>query len=237
MLKKFIKQFRDSMHDIELFKDSKLSDDKSDIHSSSNNTSKILNSNSRKIKFEDLSNILLNLKIIKNSGSLDENKNLNNIFNELKDSEGLINKNDIFNFLLAILNFYEIYLIKRYKKNLKTTGQVIKETTHTESSKISIDEIKFNVLDLIEKDLENKIVKQRKYGGLDTNNDYIITIPRSKELTKDFNLFTINWNNSNSYSGKKKETPKNKIGSFKPIIDKNSIILSQNHRKKMVLIS
>ena len=241
MLKKFIKQFREVMHQIDQSKDLKFINQtnqemQDNLLSSSSNNNNADNNSSRKMNLEDLFNILRGLNILsKLSTSIEENKHVNDFYNEFKDPQGFLNKNDIFNFLLAILNFYEIYLLKRFKKNLKTKG--IEDKHLIQSTKTMKEELLSNISESLEKDLENRILQHKNFGGLDSNNEYLILISKTKELQKEFNLFSIQWTSMNTYTKKKKSTAVKDHERVQPKIDKKSIKLSENHRKKMVVKS
>ena len=97
-------------------------------------------------------------------------------------------------------------------------------------------EINNFVLEIINNEIASRITVIKKYGGLDENGVYYITIPMSKNINKDFNLLSINWSNYNHVHNKEKNKQVSgtiNSNTFKPIINSNSKKLSINFRRKI----
>lgn len=180
--------------------------------------------------FETLQNFLHRMKFIPSIQTNDKHPKpelamISEIYKELKDDEGNINKDDLFNFLLAVLNFYEAFLIKKAKNKMK------KERDEKPQNK---EQLIITIRSDLVSDLSNKIINQKTYGGLDLNNQYIITLEKAADIHKNFNLLSFNWNMTYSQSKKKEVKPPPVEGTFKPAIDKNSEKLCEQFRSKLV---
>ncbi len=236
LLNKFIKQYREAIDQLESskFNSTTPEEQSQDVPDSKDN--KLNFNNSDKINFEELYFILTYLKMTNQiNSSIDnseksQNKLVLEMFSELKNSDSSINKEDLFTFLLACLNFYELFIIKKNKK--KSLESNMEELA--ESSKLPTEEKQKVLKETINKDLESRVVTVKKYGGLDKHDRYIITLDKCKEIFKEYNILSFNWTSQNIGS-KKKEQNQNNVQSFKPKIDKKSEQLSQQYRKKMVL--
>jgi hypothetical protein len=140
-----------------------------------------------------------------------EKKLILNIINELKDENDNIKKNDLYIFIISILNCYKYYQYSKKKGRSKED------------------------IEALGKELEAKIVRQMKYGGLDGENNYIITYEKERLISKDFKIFYINYSNSSSTSAKKISLQKHKEENltFKPTINPNSEKLCNEYRRKI----
>jgi hypothetical protein len=148
---------------------------------------------------------------------------VNELFECLKDSEGYVNKDQLFIFLLSVLNLYEFYIFKmnvdkfdtnEIMKELEVKDVVsnkikskskpksinlIRSKSNNDSLSIekqtSVKEEKvFNfVVDKINTEIMSKLKTIKKFCGFDEKGLFYITIQMSKTINKDFNLFTINW--------------------------------------------
>ena len=247
ILMKFVKNFRKQIQVIE-----------SDIHG---------DSNLKKLNFLQFSNLMTNLNFIsplKDSNqktesiiSQKEKKMLSDIHEELKDSEGYLNVDDVFIFLISLLNLYEAYLLKMNKdescfeenKNSDLDENHIKGEKSQSNEKESPEERKKRkkqqnkekLLNKIRMENALKIKVMRKYGGVDEASNYIISLDKLTHINKDFNLLGLNWRN-NEFIGKieeKKEKALSQvlIPTFKPKINKNSEEMSTVYRKKLTSVS
>ena len=186
-----------------------------------------------------------------------EKKLVCDIFENLKNSENVVDKNQLLLFLLSLINLYEYYLLKinKYKFNISQIctqmenqrNELIKSKSRSQE-KISLNkiskktkaeekrEINNFVLEIINNEIASRIKVIKKYGGLDENGVYYITIPMSKNINKDFNLLSINWSNYNHVHNKEKNKQVSgtiNSNTFKPIINSNSKKLSINFRRKI----
>ena len=187
-----------------------------------------------------------------------EKKLVCEIYENLKNSEGYIDKDQLLLFLLSLINLYEYYLLKinKHKFNLPEITCELKEKYMNEmikSKSRSQEKFSFNkisktraeekreinnfILEKINDEIVSRIKIMKKYGGLDEKGVYYISIPISKNINKDFNLLSINWSNYNHIHNKennKKNTSNTKASySFKPIINSKSKKLSVNFRRKI----
>jgi len=175
-----------------------------------------------------------------------EKKLVNEIYETLKDSDNLIDKEDLYYFLLAVLNLYETFLLKLNKN--KETNNVVEKTNAESKVKNQKDaqkkekerlkeERKRAILKEINDDILSKIKTTRKYGGFDDQNKFFISLPVSELINKEFNLLYINYSN-NAFFNQKQNNKESKTRlkcamKFKPEINRNSEILSANFRRKI----
>ena len=189
-----------------------------------------------KLNLTQLKNLFINLNFIPKSQS--DNENINNLINEiyenLKDSKGLMNIDHIFIFCISILKLFEYYILSNYQISTLTTIQNEsvennnnnKEITNSVSQKdlkinnfnkllhknnsvkyVNSVENKNSKLDFINKELQNRIIKNMKYGGFDIDNNFIISCNHAKLIFKNFLIFYQNYSNPNI----NKENPNNEF--------------------------
>ena len=152
--------------------------------------------------------------------------------------------------MLAILNLYEAFLVKIHKldfsfkksqKQVDKSKDANKEIKNSKKLKINKDqqneEAKIALLNKLNIEISGKIKTYKKYGGLDENNKFLISLSSAKQINKDFNLLSINFSTYayiNQKEINRESKTKNKASlSFKPSIDPNSEKLSINFRKKI----
>jgi len=225
-----------------------------------------------RLKLFDLGNInnVLNLnenqeheKIIKNEDLYNKlkpsEKNLFlEIFENLRDSEGLVSIDHFYIFSLAILDVLDYYILKAYQDKEKDSEKFEKEAkgnnrnssatpskliSHTaaaaenkseKSANFTIDK---NTVDKINSELKGKIILNKRYGGYDEANNFIITFELSKKIHKDFLCFSANWYKSiRSYKSKNKdlENLAAESVSFKPKINAKSAKIGQEYRRRII---
>ena len=190
-----------------------------------------------------------------------EKKLVNELYDNLKDSEGYINKDQLFIFLLSILNLYEFYLVKMNLEKFDT-NDILREIAEKEQQfhsnkndlksssknkhmsfekigdKISNEDEKINkyIIDKINTEILSKLKITKKYCGFDEKGNFYITMQMSKTINRDFNIFGINCLNS-FYDNKKQLTSsslfESKNMTFKPCIDEKSKKLSLKFRRKI----
>ena len=141
-----------------------------------------------------------------------EKKLVCDIFENLKNSENVVDKNQLLLFLLSLINLYEYYLLKinKYKFNI---SQICTQMENQRNELIKSKSRSQEKISL------NKISKKTK-----------------AEENKDFNLLSINWSNYNHVHNKEKNKQVSgtiNSNTFKPIINSNSKKLSINFRRKI----
>ena len=201
LLKKFVKQFR-------------------------NEIAKFTESSINKLNFNQLNQVLKNLNFLAQYISNNEDNNsisfsessiaqtekklILELFDNLKDSQNFINIDNLFTYLLAILNLYEVYLLKIHQlsnheensiinddliSNTESKKSVLKEQTSILLVQQKKKEKRKQILLNINNEMLEKIKNPCKYGGMDEDNNFIIPIMSSRVIFKDFNLFYLNWSN------------------------------------------
>lgn len=176
---------------------------------------------------------------------------MNDIYENLKNSEGFVEKNQLLLFLLCLINIYEYYLLKVNKSKFnvaeiagelkkESIGPKAKSKSQEKISTTSITpddqkrEVNAYILNRINKEITSRIKVTKKYGGLDENGELYIPIEMAKSINKDFNLLCVNWSNHNQIHNKHKPSHHHSNSlSFKPAINNNSKKLSINFRQKI----
>lgn len=184
-----------------------------------------------------------------------EKKLLVELYEQLKDSESLINLDHLFIFCLSILNLLEYYVVKSYKKTTNAQLNTHPDQISSSSSQRSLrsatsyntnsnaggmkknssnftlqDENIQNLIQKLNLDLTSRIVHNKKYGGLDAENNFIITFNHAKLIVKDYNMFSYNY--TQSFYNKK--PIKDETLTFKPTINPKSQKLYTDFRRKIV---
>lgn len=172
---------------------------------------------------------------------LEEKKLVCEMWEALKDSDGYVNVDHLFIFILAVVNLYEYYLYSSYKKandvSVKSdTGVENEKKDKIEKDKYDPNKKKQEILAKISNDINSKIVSQGKYSAYDSDKNFLISFEKAKLVKKDFNLFYINFMNSNSIVKKKAPVKVNLNQAFKPSINHNSEKLSSEYRKKLARV-
>ena len=171
---------------------------------------------------------------------LGERKLVCEMWEALKDSEGFVNVDHLFIFILAVISLYEYYLYSSYKRTNSTENPSIaeQEANMKEKSENWTKE-KEKILSKISSDINSKIVTQGRYCSYDPDKNFLISFEKSKLIKKDFNMFYINFMNSNSIVKKKsldKIYNRDSEQVFKPNINRNSEKLSHEYRKKLAKV-
>lgn len=118
-------------------------------------------------------------------------------------------------------------------KNSSSNARIIKKNNSTAALS---DDALLNLAHKLNLDLNGRIILHKKYGGLDEENNFIISFTHAKLIFKDFNPFILNWNSTNRNKPKKK-IPKNLLNeqpTFKPNINPKSVQLSNKFRIKVL---
>jgi len=216
--------------------------------------------NKKKLDFNQLKILFINLNFIPQSQS--ENEKLNNLLKEiyenLKDDQGSMSIDHIFIFCLSILSLFEYYILSNYKmnENISTIQTESNDNQREIVSSISQKNLKYNhssnkllqknysvktvsnndeissKLDIINRDLLGRIVNYVKYGGFDLDNNFIITCNHSKLISKNFISFYQYYNNPNLYKDEIKDNNlnNNKIKTYKKI---STPITNNNNNHKI----
>jgi len=171
---------------------------------------------------------------------LEEKKLVCEMWEALKDSEGFVNVDHLFIFILAVINLYEYYLYSSYMRTNSTEKSSIaeQEASMKEKSENWTKE-KEKILSKISTDINSKIVTQARYCSFDADKIFMISFDNSKLINRDFNIFYINFMNSNSIVKKKSlDKIQNRESGrvFKPSINPNSEKLSHEYRKKLAKV-
>ncbi len=189
----------------------------------SNNNDLLLNLNESKLKFT-------------------EKKLVQDIFENLKNENALVHKDDLFVFLLSVINLYEFYLIKVNKNNFnekEILEEVLKKKINDEEvsiiKKTHKKDINSYILSRVEEKFVSSIVSTRKYVGFDNQNKAIITLQMAQIIHKDFNFLSINNSNANHSLSKKEKILKPNLP-FRPTTNPNSDKLSSNFRRKIQIV-
>ena len=216
--------------------------------------------NKKKLDFNQLKILFINLNFIPQSQS--ENEKMNNLLKEiyenLKDDQGSMSIDHIFIFCLSILSLFEYYILSNYKmnENISTIQTESNDNQREIVSSISQKNLKYNhssnkllqknysvktvsnndeissKLDIINRDLLGRIVNYVKYGGFDLDNNFIITCNHSKLISKNFISFYQYYNNPNLYKDEIKDNnlSNNKIKTYKKI---STPITNNNNNHKI----
>ena len=158
-----------------------------------------------------------------------ESKLITELWSILKSDEDNIAPEDLFLFLLCVLNLYEFYLIS--KSHSKTTNL----DDHTkETFNFNLDRVVS--VEKINAEINNRICSPKKYGGKDVEKNFVVNFNHAKAINRDFNIFYVNRSNQllNENKQKKALSLTNTQQNFKPSIDLKSEKLSNEYRKKII---
>ncbi len=210
-----------------------------------------------KLKFFYLINANNDANENDNSFSNEELKNIikpqeNNLFEEIyeniRDSDGHISIDHFFIFSLAILDLLDYYILKAFqdkekeieknKNNMNLQNRAI----NSASSENNLDKngnliIDKNLMDKINSELKSKIILNKKYGGYDEASNYIITFEQSKKIHKDFLCFSTNWYKSIRNTKNKVKELENlatESVTFKPKINPKSAKIGEEYRRRII---
>jgi hypothetical protein len=158
--------------------------------------------------------------------NLKEKRSLLEIYDSLRDSEGYITIDHFYIFCLAILDLFEYYVLKAFFDKEKSEN---KQNLNSQIDK--------KMLDKINLDLKGRIIYNKKYGGFDEFNNFIITFDQAKLIHKNFHALSTNWYKSiRNTKNKIKEIEELNAESitFKPKINRKSAKIGNEYRKKIV---
>ena len=161
-------------------------------------------------------------------------------------ADATIYTNDLFLYLIGILNLYDYFLYSSYKKTNPITYKKkdLQEQSKIKNQKIpkTLEEIslKSQIICEIKQEIKNKAEKQLRYTSFDGQNKLIITEENACNLKKDFHMYYLNFmlrHNMKSNSmqilkaGLESEFKQN--ATFKPKIDENSRKLYSEYKRKL----
>lgn len=157
-----------------------------------------------------------------------------------------LNSNDLFLYVIGILNLFDYFLYSSYKKThgFKKSLHQSSNSTNKKPKVPKIDEeikFKFSLINDIKEEIKKKANTQNRYSSYDQDKNLIITDENSHNLKKDFNLFYLNFmfkhniQNSTQTLKLKAEKQFKEIATFKPSIDQNSKKLYSDYRRKIIL--
>ena len=160
------------------------------------------------------------------------------IYDSLRDTEGYITIDHFYIFSLAILDLFEYYVLKAYVDKEKTDNEKENKSKLNDINKLSASsQIERSTLDIINSDLKSRIILNKKYGGYDEFNNFIITFEQAKLIHKNFSNFSTNWYKSiRNTKNKVKEIEESNAESitFKPKINRKSAKMGDEYRKKIL---
>lgn len=212
---------------------------------------------------QNLHSLTMSVNLNQSTIKRKEKKLFIRVYNALRNNEGLISIESLFLFLLSLLNLYDYYLVKSYKKknpkNNKVNNVVVnqlllqnplgmKESTLNINKKEILDEKKQKEIDdmiakTIRDELSSKVKVIKKYCSYDENNNIIITFQQASLINVDFNHFYMNWSNydgssklNNKRNNKKileDKTTNQKDLTFIKIMNKKSRDIYSEYRKRI----
>ena len=215
------------------------------------------NENGKKLDLNQLKELFINLNFISIFQTENETNLLNEIYETLKDEEDLISIDHIFIFCLSILSLFEYYILSNYQMNNNNNNSNTIDTESNDNQREIINSssqkhLKYNnssnkllqknyslrtvglnddvgtKLDIINKDLASRIINNAKFGGFDSENNFIITCNSAKLISKYFISFYQNYNNPNlNKEDNPRETNNNKNKPLKRISASSNKIKNQ----------
>lgn len=216
-----------------------------------------LGRNTNRVNLVELSEILFRLGFIAtDSESLNSNKNsekkendevqegklqliekklIAQVYENLKDKEDLVNIDHLFIFLLAVVNLYDFYLYSSYKLTEETNNN----NNNGETEKKDKEQLKQEIYAKIAKDLETKNVIQRKFGGFDENENFVLTFENAKQINKDFSFLYINFMITSDIKQRAKKPNSSLLNPtdfpFKPTVLEESKKMFEDYRRKIFI--
>jgi len=220
VLKKIMKKYREVVSTVfsALIDSTKNTSGDNSLLEVKDNENNIQNVNLNKLNLHQLYDVMTKLGFVSAENSDPESQSLLkrqekklvcDLWDALKDPEGLVNVDNLFLVILSIINLYDYYLYSSYKKTTKnqqeetTTNNNLNKKTKKHDKK-DVDEI----LAKISADIDSKIHHQTKYCGFDENDNLLISLEKAKMINQNFSVFYINFMNSNIVTKKKIRKPK-----------------------------
>ena len=133
---------------------------------------------------------------------------------------------------MGVLNLLDSYIISKFNDNIE-----IPHVNNSLDENYFLNLEKSVEIDHVNNYINSKIKNQRKYGGFDTDQNYLLNFNHARLINRDFNILYINRSNINDILSKQnKRSASISISNqqFKPNIGVKSKLLSQEYKKKMV---
>jgi len=179
-----------------------------------------------------------------------QEKHLLNLFVEnvypQTDPESRLRSNDLFLYLVGILNLYDYFVYSSYKKTnpLTNKNKDLQTQSKIKNRKLPKTEeetsLKSQIICAIKNEIKHKALKKLRYSSLDSENKMLITEENANNLKKDFHMFYLNFMlnhdmKSNSFQILKAgvESVFKQNATFKPKIDENSRKLYSEYKRKV----
>ena len=162
-----------------------------------------------------------------------------------------ISSNDLFLYVIGILNLYDYYIYSSYKKtnpipSLKK-NQLSNESKQNPNKSLKLKKteeevaLKNQIIKEIKEEISKKATKKTRYASFDSENHLIVTDENANNLKKDFLMFYLNFMFKHNIKNNK-ETVKFEVekefkqnATFKPKIDENSKKLYSDYRRKIIV--
>ena len=162
----------------------------------------------------------------------EEKRLLSEIYENLKEDDNNIKISNLKKFLYCIVGLYNYILFKEFcNANPNEFKNIINNNNNNENED-NYDEIIIKQNEEIENNIDKNNNNNNKYISYDQNKNIIYTLKNSKNIKKDFNLFSINFS-QNRIKKNPSSIPNNEKNLFIPNINKNSEQMSQKFREKI----
>jgi hypothetical protein len=163
----------------------------------------------------------------------EEKRLLSEIYENLKEDDNNIKISNLKKFLYCIVGLYNYILFKEFcNANPNEFKNIINNNNNNNENEDNYDEIIIKQNEEIENNIDKNNNNNNKYISYDQNKNIIYTLKNSKNIKKDFNLFSINFS-QNRIKKNPSSIPNNEKNLFIPNINKNSEQMSQKFREKI----
>ena len=197
--------------------------------------------NNSENKYNSTNNDLL-LNLNESKLKFTEKKLVQEIWENLKDADSLVSKDNLYIFLLCVINLYDFYLTKKSRnqyKDIEILEALMNRKIQVEELEIEKKcmkkEINQYILVRVNEEILSKIKIKRRYVGFDEKYNLLISSKMSESIHKAFNFLSINNSNAN-HAFFKKENSHKLVFTFRPTTNPNSDKLSSNFRRKIQIV-
>ena len=173
-------------------------------------------------------------KLSSNEGLIkqEEKRLLSEIYENLKENDNNVKISNLKKFLYCIIGLYNYILFKEFSNaNPNEFKNFVNNVNNNNENDDNYDEIIIKQNEEIENNIDKNNNNNNKYISYDQNNNKIYSLKNSKNIKKDFNLFSINF--SQNRIKKNPTNINNEKNLFVPNINKNSEQMSQKFREKI----
>jgi len=135
-------------------------------------------------------------KLSSNEGLIkqEEKRLLSEIYENLKENDNNIKISNLKKFLYCIVGLYNYILFKEFSNtNPNEFKNFINNVNNNNENDDNYDEIIIKQNEEIENNIDKNNNNNNKYISYDQNNNIIYSLKNSKNIKKDFNLFSINF--------------------------------------------